>query len=208
MNYADLKNDFLGLLKRRDITDTQADIFIQKAVNRTQRVLRIPPMEKSIAVVYDGTIFSNGQIPIPSDYLRLIAISATPPGLDEKEVKKHDLQSVLELVPIIDRPRRFARRGGYWQFGPTPTAGTVFRVDYYDEFPTLSQASDTSYLTQGAQDLISYGALRYAGDYFLDKRRDDWENTFQTILGEINDQAQQDELINAVVSPAYEFPED
>lgn len=208
MNYGDLKADFLGLLKRRDITDTQADSFIQKAVNRTQRVLRIPPMEKSIAVVYDGTVFTNGQVPIPSDYLRLIAISATPPGLDEREVKRHDLQSVLELVPIIGRPQRFARRGGYWQFGPTPTAGTTFRIDYYDEFPTLSASTDTSYLTQGAADLITYGALVYAGDYFLDKRVQNWEGTFQTILGEITDQAQQDELINSVVSPAYEFPED
>jgi hypothetical protein len=164
MNYGDLKAQFLGLLKRRDITDTQADTFIQQAVSRTQRVLRIPPMEKSVAVVYDGTVFTNGQIPIPSDYLRLIAITATPPGFAEKEVKQKDLQSVLHDVPLLGRPTGFVRRGGLWQFGPTPPVGTNFRIDYYDEFPKLAAATDTGYLTQGAQDLIIYGALSYAGD--------------------------------------------
>lgn len=208
MNYGDLKADFLGLLKRRDITDTQADSFIQKAVTRVQRVLRIPPMEKSIAVTYDGSVFNNGQIPIPSDYLRLIAISATPPGCEEREIKQKDLQSVLALVPINDRPTGFARRGGYWQFGPTPPAGTVFRIDYYDEFPAFANATDTNYLTQGAQDLITYGALSFASDYFLDKRGPGFEATFLRIVNEIENQAQQDALINAEVSAAYEFPED
>ena len=208
MNYGDLKAQFLGLLKRRDITDTQADIFIQQAVSRTQRVLRIPPMEKSIAVVYDGTVFTNGQIPIPSDYLRLIAVTAKPPGFAEKEVKQKDLQSVLHDVPLLGRPTGFVRRGGFWQFGPTPPIGTTFRIDYYDEFPKLAAATDTGYLTQGAQDLIVYGALSYAGDWFIDKRTDKWEGRFLAIKGEIEDQAQSDALINAEVSPAYEFPED
>jgi hypothetical protein len=73
MNYGETKAQFLGLLKRRDITDSLAETFLQQAVSRIQRVLRIPPMEKSVAVVYDGTILTNGEIPIPSDYLRLIA---------------------------------------------------------------------------------------------------------------------------------------
>lgn len=209
MNYGDLKADFLGLLKRRDITDTQADSFVQKAVNRVQRKLRIPPMEKSIEVTYDGVTFTNGQIPIPSDYLRLIAITSAPPGFDEKEVKQADLQSVLALVPQVGfRPQKFCRRGGIWQFGPTPPAGTVFRIDYYDEFPTLANDSDTGYLTQGAEDLIVYGALSFAGDYFVDKRQPAWENRFLQIVDEIEDQAQQDALINGVVSSAYPDLED
>jgi len=211
MDYAALKTDFLGLLKRRDITDTQADGFIQKAVNRTQRVLRIPPMEKSIAVTYDGTIITDGQLPIPSDYLRLITMTATDVDGGEREIKQADLQSVLALREpfyIASCPRKFVRRGGYWVFGPEPAVGTVFRIDYYDEFPTLTNDSDTNYLTQGAADLITYGALRFAADYFMDKRRDDFENTFQLIKGEIEDQAQTDALINAEVSAPYIFPED
>lgn len=210
MNYGETKAQFLGLLKRRDLTDAQADIFLQQSVARVQRVLRIPPMEKSIAVTYDGTVFTNGEIPIPNDYLRLIAITATGPDGQEREVKQKDLATVLS-----DRqggnsacPRSFVRRGGLWHFGPLPVAGTVFRIDYYDEFPGLSAAGDANYLTQGATDLMVYGALSYAGDWFIDKRAPAWEARFLSIKGEIEDQQAQDALINAVASSAYEFPED
>jgi hypothetical protein len=54
MNYGELQAQFEGLLKRRDMTPTQSQIFLQQAVSRVQRVLRIPPMEKSVAVTYDG----------------------------------------------------------------------------------------------------------------------------------------------------------
>jgi len=210
MNYGELKAQFLGLLKRRDLTDTQADIFLQQAVARVQRVLRIPPMEKSIAVTYDGDVFKDGKLPIPSDYLRLIAVTATPPGMGEKEVKQADLSTVLRdrWGGAVGRPVSFVRRGGLWHFGPIPPVGTVFRVDYYDEFPKLAKATDSGYLTMGANDLIIYGALSFAGDWFIDKRAPAWEQRFEAIVNEIQNQADQDALVNAVVSAAYEFPED
>jgi hypothetical protein len=210
MNYGELKTQFLGLLKRRDLTDAQADIFLQQAVSRIQRVLRIPPMEKSIAVTYDGDVFHDGKIPIPSDYLRLIAITATPPGLGENEVKQKDLETVLRdrWGGATGRPRSFVRRGGLWTFGPIPPVGTVFRIDYYDEFPALSKGTDTGYLTMGANDLVIYGALSFAGDWFIDKRAPLWEQRFEAIVAEIQNQADQDALVNAVASAAYEFPED
>jgi hypothetical protein len=98
------------------------------------------------------------------------------------------------------------RRGGVWKFGPTPLAGTVFRIDYYDEFPALSAPSDSNFLTAGPTDLVIYAALSYAGDWFVDKRAATWEARFQSIVTEIQNQADQDALINAEVSSAYDFP--
>jgi hypothetical protein len=209
MNYGELQAQFEGLLKRRDMTPTQSSTFLQQAVSRVQRVLRIPPMEKSVSVIYDGTIFTNGELPIPSDYLRLIAMTATDPDGSEREVKKKDLQSVLyaRAGGASGCPTAFARRGSVWAFGPIPAAGTSFRIDYYDEFGALSTPSDSNYLTEAAADLIIYGALSYAGDWFVDKRAPAWEARFQAIKGEIEDQAAQDELVNAVASSAYEIPE-
>ncbi len=207
MNYGELKADFLGLLKRRDITDTQADNFIRKAVNRVQRVLRIPPMEKSIAVTYDGDQFTDGQLPIPADYLRLISLSSAPPGSYESEMTQSDLQTVLDLRGRTGRPTNFVRRGGYWITGPLPEIGTKFRIDYYDEFPPLASGSD-NYLTNGAADMVTSAALVFACSHFNDKRKLDFEADFQTVKQEIEDQAAQDTLINASVSAAYQFPED
>jgi hypothetical protein len=86
MNYGELQAQFEGLLKRRDMTPTQSATFLQQAVSRVQRVLRIPPMEKSVSVTYDGVTFQNGELPIPNDYLRLIALTAVTPDGEEREL--------------------------------------------------------------------------------------------------------------------------
>jgi hypothetical protein len=104
-------------------------------------------------------------------------------------------------------PRGFVRRGSTFQFGPIPAAGAVIRIDYYDEFSTLVAGSD-NYLTNGAEDLIVFGALVYAASYFVDKRKQEWEDDFQRILAEIDSQSQTDTLINAAIRPAYDYPED
>lgn len=204
MTYGELKAQFLGLLKRRDITDAQANIFLHQAIQRVQRVLRIPPMEKSISVVYDGDVFKDGELPLPSDYLRVIAVTVN----DVHEVKQSDLDTVLKLAAFSGLPTRFTRRGSKWKFGPTPDIGTKFRIDYYDEFSDLVAPSDKNYLTVGANDLCIYGALSFAADWFIDKRAPMFEGRFMQIKQEIQDQADQDALLNAVVAPGIEFPED
>lgn len=209
MNYGETKAQFLGLLKRRDMTDAQADIFLQQAVSRIQRVLRIPPMEKSVAVTYDGTVIHDGALPIPSDYLRLIAMTVTTPSGEEREVKQTDLQTVLQdrSGGSVGCPRSFTRRGGHWVFGPVPPVGTIFRIDYYDEFPALEGPTSSNYLTAGANDLVMYGALSFAADWFIDKRAPMFEARFMAIVNEIQAQADTDALINAQASAAYTIPD-
>jgi hypothetical protein len=132
----------------------------------------------------------------------------TPDGL-EYEVHQKDLATVLSdrWGNQTGNPRSFTRRGGVWTFGPIPQAGTTVRIDYYDEFPALSAPTDANYLT-ASSDLVIYAALSFAGDWFVDKRAPAWENRFQGIVSEIQNQADQDAMINAQVSAAYEFPED
>lgn len=204
MSYGELKTDFEGLLKRRDLTPTQSAAFLRQGINRAQRVLRIPPMEKSILVTYDGQTFTNGQIPIPGDYLKLIGITAN----DSIALTSADLQTVLDLAQFTGEPTRYIRRGSMWKFGKTPDAGTVFRVDYYNEFSELSDDNDSNYLTGGARDLAVYYALGYAGDHFIDRRTESWKATAEAIRDEIQDQADQDTLVNAAVAPGFCYPED
>src|SRR4029077_6585012 len=98
MNYGELQAQFEGLLKRRDMTRAQSQTFLQQAVSRVQRVLRIPPMEKSVSVTYDGVTFQDGEIPIPNDYLRLIALTVTTPTGHERVLRLADLNTVLRLA--------------------------------------------------------------------------------------------------------------
>lgn len=204
MNYGELKTQFEGLLKRRDMTPAQRDIFIQNAIMRVQRVLRIPAMEKHVKVTYDGTIFNTGELPVPADYLRLHSITVN----DEHIVHQGDAEQVLSLAKVTGTPSLYYRRGSRFKFGPTPPAGTEFRLAYYVEFDALAADDTANFLTVSAPDLTLYAALSYAGDWFIDKRAAAWEGRYRDILSEIQDQADQDELINATVSAAYQFPED
>src|SRR5262249_42544529 len=120
---------------------------------------------------------------------------------------QRDLSTVVSYATVSACPRVFARRGGLWKFGPTPPVGTVFRIDYYDEFPTLTAPSDSNFLTAGPTDLVIYAALSYAGDWFVDKRAPAWEARFQSIVSEIQNQADQDALINSAMSSAYTTPD-
>lgn len=208
MDYGELKTQFEGLLKRRDMTATQSDTFLQQAVSRVQRVLRIPPQEKSVTITYDGDTFTDGEIPIPNDYLRLIAMTATRSDGTEYEVKQKDLSSVLNDRYLGgSEPHSFARRGGVWVFGPTPAVDTVIRIDYYSEFSALSASTDSNFLTEGPTDLVIYGALSFAGDWFIDKRAPIWEARFQSIVAELQAQSDQDALMSAESSAAYDYPE-
>lgn len=203
MNYGELKAQFEGLLKRRDLTTTQRDTFISQGIARTQRVLRIPPMEKSIAITYDEDEFTNGEIPIPEDFLRLKAFTR-----GKVELKLRDLPGVLLYSDILGNPEAYARRGGVWKFDRLPAAGTIFRIDYYAEFAALSADADTNYITIAAADCVIYAALSYAADFFIDRRAQAFDATFMRIVAEIQNQSDQDELVNSVVSPSYDFPED
>lgn len=203
MNYGELKAQFEGLLKRRDMTPTQRDAFLSQGIARAQRVLRIPPMEKSVEIIYDEDEFEGGEIPIPNDFLRLKAMT-----VGKNELKAKDLTTVLSTSDIVGTPTAYTRRGGYWKLDRLPEIGTAIRFDFYAEFPELTNDSDENYITRAASDVAIYGALSYAGDWFIDRRQPAWEARFLSIVGELTDQSDQDELVNSNSSPAYFYPED
>lgn len=208
MNFGEVKAQFEGLLKRRDMTASQSASFLQQAVSRVQRLIRTPPQEKSVLITYDGSTFTDGEIPVPNDYLRLIALTVTDEAGDEVEVKQKDLSSVLNDRYLGGScPRSFTRRGGVWVFGPVPAVGTEVRVDYLSEFSALSADTDSNFLTAGPTDLIIYAALSYAADYFVDRRAPVWEARFQSIVAEVQGQADQDALMSAEASATYDYPD-
>lgn len=217
MNYADTKAKFLRRLNRRDCTDALADDFLQDAITRIQRVLRVPALEKSVVVTLTAdTYYTSGRLPIPSDYLKLrqITINNQPP------IDKQDLGSVLRLVGHgSGMVSCFARQGGAWVFGPVPDTTytdptgvvqtSVVRIDYYAEFPTEATPTADTILTDIASDLLVYGALSYACDHFTDKRGPAFEGRFTQALSDLQAQGDDDELSGgAAVTPAFCFPED
>ena len=196
MNYGELKTHFQSILNRRDLTASLRETFLQMSIARIQRELRAPLMEKAVEVTigseYDG-------LEIPSDYIALVALTVVD---EEIKLQRVDLNvAQREAAAQNDFPRVFARQGGKWVLGPTPVEDTVIRIDYFGELDEIEEDEDENVLTIVAPDLITYGALVYAAEYFLDRRLEAFENRYQTMLNQIQSQADYDEISQGVIRP-------
>lgn len=203
MIYGDIQNDFTALLNRRDCTTAQRNAFFNEAIQRIQREVRCPAMEKS--VIY--TVPSNySGLTIPSDLLELISI--LPEACDDR-LEKTSIERALKGAREPGAPKFYCRQGGVWVLAPAPQQADVIRVDYYAELGTLSAPTDEVPLTKIAPDLLKYAALSYAGDFFNDKRTPTWETRYTQIRDSLQNMADADETSGAsVVTPAYSYPED
>lgn len=199
MAYLDVKNQFLGLLNRRDITPTLADTFLSFGVQRIQRELRVPAMEKLIAMQTDG----SANFPVPGDCLELIAMH-TNDTYQHNKLTKCDLQTILNYAQIPGAPRFYYREVGTITVGPYPPSGTSIYVHYYVNADSLSADTDTNWMTEIAPTLLIYAALSYACDYYLDDRKQLFEASYIQIAEQLQQMALQEELQNASIAPSYE----
>ena len=199
MAYVDVKNQFLGLLNRRDITPSLTNTFMGFGIQRIQRELRIPSMEKLISITTDGT--SNFQV--PGDLLEVISIH-TNDQVNHVKMKRVDLDTILSFSRVPGVPTYYYREAGTFTIGPYPPAGTLVWVHYYADAASLSADSDTNWITQVAPTLLIYAALSYSADYFLDDRKEMFEASYVQIAEQLQNMSLQDELENASVSAAYD----
>ena len=207
MNKATLRQRIKDLLNRSDLTDSVANSFIDQAMQRIQRQLRTPMNEKL------GTFIIEQEYPefgLPSEFLELISLTYFN--------EQGEVASVLERVPITTLenkkrvqdvtgvPRFYARKHLDILIYPTPSVGTM-EIYYYAEFPSIDEINPEHVLTEVAPDLVIYGALSFAADYFIDERGPLFEQRFQTGLQEIQDQSDQQHLSGGIqtVQPAYDF---
>lgn len=200
MLYSDIQNNFQSILNRRDITPSQVTTFIGMAIQRIQRDLRIPAMETQTSYVMGGL---NGVVPVPGDYLEMIAITFND-NVNQKKLSKTDFQTAIRLGNIPGIPAKYYRSGGSFLIGPYPSlVGTVCYISYYQDATSLVNPTDHNWLTDAAPDLLIYGALCMASDFYLDERADKFEARFSSIMSSLQLQAFDDELENASISPAY-----
>lgn len=199
MNYGDITAQMSGLLNRRDATSAQIAAWLQLGLTKIQRELRCPAMEKTLIV----TIASGyGGLVIPPDMLELIRLVNS----DGVKIVKEDITTVNQLALTTGKPINYCREGGVWLLGNTPGIGDTIKIVYYAEFADLLLPADTNVLTVIAPDLIVYGGLEYAGDFYSDRRSTKWEQRRSEILADLQQQADDDELSGgSVMSPAYQF---
>jgi len=195
--YSDIQTQFSALLNRRDLTPTQMATFLGLSIQRIQRVLRVPAMESQVTVITNGTPY----ITIPGDLLEVVALY-TDDTTNQDKLTKLDLQTVIRKSNVPGIPYCYCRIGPQWLIGHCPPSGTNIYLSYYQDASALINPTDHNWLTDDAPDLFIYGALVRAADYFLDDRKDQFEQTFTQALADLQDQADRDELENASVGMA------
>ena len=203
MNKLGIRNQIKGLLNRNDLTDAQADIFIDQAVARIQRTLRIPPMEKT--QLYTAGTSGANLLTLPNDFLQLKHLYHS-----KGTVKYVELSRFLETIDAPGyAPSIYTRSGGGLLIKSTPPAGFVTTMVYYGEIPDLVADTDENFLTVIAPDLLVYASLIYACDFFIDDRRDKFEQIATTMFEELNAQAIEMEFAQEgmTISPSAHYPE-
>lgn len=203
MNKLGIRNQIKGLLNRNDCTDAQADIFIDQAVARIQRNLRIPSMEKT--EVYTAGTTGGNLLTLPTDFLQLKHLYHSTGTL-----RYVDLGEYLRTIDAPgNTPVIYTRIQGGLQVKNTPPAGFQTFMVYYGEIPDLVNDTDENFLTVIAPDLLVYAALIYAADFFVDERRDSWEAAATRMYEELNNQAIEMEFAQEgmAVSPSANYPE-
>ena len=191
MNLGNLRSHMIALLNRSDITNALADTFIDQSIQRIQRVLRVPSMEATLN--YSITT-QTASIVLPNDFLELIELHH-----ESKSIQRlpHRMMNDNKLNTQQGLPDFFIRVRATILLYPEPSSGTV-TLNYYKTFDTMSSDSDENILAKIASDLIIYGALTYASDYFIDERGQTFEQKYQQFLAEIQEQANEAEMVGSV----------
>ena len=191
MNKGEIRAHFKALLNRTDCSDALADTFIDQSIARAQRILRIPPMEKT--QTYNLTA-STSTLIIPADFLEIIDMYYANTNLSRVPLSKY-----VEMSQPAESgtPRYFTREGENIKIYPYPTSGSV-SMNYYGQFTEMTADTDENDLAIIASDLITYGALGYASDYFLDERGPLFETKFVQFLSELQEQANDAEVSGTV----------
>lgn len=181
MKYSDIKALFKDTLNRSDITDDLCATFIAQSVQRIQRILRGPINEKTAQIDMDG----SGTVALPDDFVELKTVYFGDTVLDRVAMDRFLKQS---STPRDATPEIFVRQADELLIWPTPSAGELSLV-YYSKPGMFTDNESTTPLSTSSPDVIIYGALSYAADFYLDDRAPVFEQRFMTFMNEIQERA-------------------
>ena len=176
----DLRERLKAWSNRSDISDTKYNDFINIALSRLLRLVRIPVLEAQATLT-----LVSGEAEIPRDYLEAIDLRVQASGR-LRSLERKDVSFVQERKHESGNPCWFARRGTKFIVAPTPEEGTSLELYYYITFQPLVQDSDTNWFVSDAPEVLLYGALSELALYNRDEvQAAQWEAKFQNHAKEI-----------------------
>lgn len=154
--------------QRRNIPDEVIDDFIEIALTRANRMLRIPPLEGFSALPVDA----NGFARIPDNFVEAKELQYVASGreyiLDRKAISEVDFRS-NQNGQGNGIPQVFGRFGNYFRIAPWNGATDEFvNLYYYKAEPPLEEDLDTNWFTEYSPSILLYGGLQELSDYTRD----------------------------------------
>lgn len=201
MNKSQIRTQVLALLNRNDCTTATADSFIDLALSRVQRTLRIAPMERQEILTSNDE--GDNLVTIPQDFLSMKYI-----WCNDQMLEFRDFATFLKIPDTQGTPEYYTRVRGGLLIKSRPPLGTEINMVYYGEFDPLTTETSENALTNVAPDLLIYGALSFAADYFFDERKPMFDERYATIYAELEEQSRLVEWDQSTmaVQPAYSIP--
>ncbi len=208
--YAAMRAQFVDLLNNTEISDpndSRVKGWFDASIVRIMRELRAPHMERVLTI--DTSLADIDTIIIPNDYLQTKAFIYTLGDSTSGEVQALELGDYYRLAQgrSFGVPTYYCRRYDRWLVADPVPKGSTALIIYYGEEPPLVNDTDETTLAKIAPDLIVYGALTYAADYFSDPRGDQWEAKWQVFRDQLQSQSSEGDNYNGsnAVQAAYEF---
>ena len=203
--YADILGDFQVILNRDDCTTQQAAIFFTQAMNRIQRDVKLPSMERSVTITAAGNMTYVG---VPSDLLQIIDVFTDDwygNTVALERLSYRQLARVNTLVP----PCAYARLENTIQIRGQVLNGATVNVLYYGTVTPFASSTSTNELSNACPDLLIYAALGFAADNFEHPSGPAWEARYLTILKQVMQEVADLENTGgpSVVQPFYNWGE-
>lgn len=199
MTRLEVVNQILGLLRRSDCSATLAATFLDQGIARVERQLRTPSMERVAHVTAANTMHS---MTIPEDLLQVIDVVANGRPLDK--ISHRELIARARCAGV-GCPHVYSRFGTGIYFAPFLATGGDVSLAYYGALDALNADPDTNAGTREFPDLLTYAALGFAGRYFRHDETQNWDDLYDQLLSETQDQATQTDATGGseVVLSAY-----
>lgn len=199
--YANLQNQVKSFLHRASLLDAVGADNVPDLIRLGElwlfRKARAPEMEATLSGQIDG----SGNLAVPSDYaaLKHARLSASP----TVPLKMRATRFILEYYPLRSaqgRPHFIGRDGSSFIFGPFPDSTYTVNGVYYAKPTTI--ASSANSLFTANPDLYLYASLAEAEVYIKnDKRVGLWIGKRDSILKDINDEADEGRYDDMAVEP-------
>lgn len=194
----ELRTRVKGHLRRQDCTDAQADEFLRNAIRRSQRVLRVPALERFL--LHDVGVTDGQPIPgfeqtdvyvvdVPGDFLEIINFRVNDKHIRRVGLREFGLQYRAQVEPAI-----FAREQNTWLIAKGPAQADQVNILYYADVSAFVDDNDENEISAFAPDLLMWGACAIGGDFFRIDHRVEWEAKYQAELEAIQAQARAQEM--------------